>query len=150
MSLRHTTFYVAILKGYHCNTLHVTKVMGFTLILIFSLIKWVGAPILVCAIYSITGTAWQKFDILNYFVFDFDEVSLKREVKLTVIIVLCEDHSCITANGTRSHLDFSNAPFALWNSTDSAKICTRRTQDYSVLTLSTLGKIFSRRTISLK
>ena len=44
------------------------------------------APVLLSAIYSIPGTAWQKNDILINTYFSFDEVSLKSDVKLAIII----------------------------------------------------------------
>ena len=54
--------------------------------------------------------------------FSFDEVSLKREVKLVVIIF--NVRAIFTeASGSTSHLDPSNLPFALWNLADLAKIC---------------------------
>ena len=54
-----------------------------------------------------------KIDILNY-LFNFDEVSLKSEVKLAVIIFNVMV-MLVEANGTKSYLDLSNSHFALWN-----------------------------------
>ena len=39
----------------------------------------------------------------------------------------------VEVNGARSYLDLSNAPFALWNLADLAKVCMYVTQDFSVL-----------------
>ena len=40
--------------------------MDYTLILTMALLKLVDALVLLWAIYSISGTAWQKFDIFKY------------------------------------------------------------------------------------
>ena len=60
--------------------------MEYPLILTISLLKWMDALVLLSAIYSIHGTAWQKFDTPNYF-FSFDKVSQKSDVNLAVIIL---------------------------------------------------------------
>ena len=64
--------------------------MEYTLILAISLLKSVDALVLQSAIYSIPGTAWQKIDILITTCFSFDDVSLKRDVKLVLIIFYSE------------------------------------------------------------
>ena len=63
--------------------------MGYTLILITSLSKWVDALVLLGAIYNTHGTACFIYvPITTYF--SFDEISLKSDVKVAVIIFKCE------------------------------------------------------------
>ena len=57
--------------------------MGYTFIMIISLLKWVDALVLLSAMYSIPGTA-KKIDILITIYFSFDQVSLKSDVKFAV------------------------------------------------------------------
>ena len=59
--------------------------MGYILILTIS---WLDILILQKAIYSNTGIAWPKFNMLNYFSLGFDEESLKDEMKIVLTISL--------------------------------------------------------------
>ena len=64
-----------------------------------------------------------------FYYLNCDEISLNSEVKLAMVllhlrVILAE------VNGTKSHLDLSNLPFALYNLADLAKICILRTKDY--------------------
>ena len=58
--------------------------MGHTLILTISFLKVGGCIGTAKPIYNVLGTAWQK--VLKTTYFSFDEVSLKCDVKLAVII----------------------------------------------------------------
>ena len=76
--------YINVLKCYCCSTL--SKSVEYTSIFTISLLKWVDALVPLSAIYSIAGTMWQTLDILITTYFSFDEINLKRDVKLVVII----------------------------------------------------------------
>ena len=101
--------YVDNLKGYHCSTL--SNVRGYMLI---SLLKWVDALVLLNAFFLPFPGQRGKILIFLTTYFKFDEVSLKREVKLAVICFTVRV-ILVGANGTRSHLDLSDSHFALWN-----------------------------------